>query len=56
MPQGFDMCQEKGGKMRTISGPNKRFGLKKGEYMHICIDKKGVMNRGYVKKKSNEHE
>jgi len=54
MPAGFDKCEKEGGKMRTVSGPNKRFGLGNGEYVHICFDKKGAMHRGYTKKGREE--
>lgn len=42
MPEGFDMCVRKGGKVRT-----KR--LNKDEYMHICI-LNGKTYAGYPKK------
>jgi len=54
MPAGFDKCEKEGGKMRTVSGPNKRFGLGNGEYVHICFDKKGAIHRGYPKKGREE--
>ena len=37
--------------MRTMSGPSKQWGLKKGEYVHVCFDKSGNMHRGYTKKR-----
>lgn len=37
MPAGFDKCKANGGKIRTVSGPNKKHGLAKGEYVHYCI-------------------
>lgn len=48
MPVGFDICAKEGGRMRTVTG--KKFGLKAGEYLHVCFDKKGQMHRGYPKK------
>lgn len=37
MPVDFDKCKQAGGKIRTISGPNKKYGLVEGEYLHVCI-------------------
>ena len=54
MPQGFDRCQKMKGRMRTVSGPNKRFGLEANQYMHICFDSKGNMHRGEIKHKESE--
>lgn len=51
MPAGFDRCRAGGGRIRTISGPNKQFGLAAGEYMHVCF-LKGQMHRGEKKKKA----
>ena len=56
MPSGFDRCEKMGGRVRTISGPNKRFGLKAGQYIHVCFDKKGNMHRGYEKTKGQENK
>lgn len=51
MPKAFEQCiRKKGTKVRTISGPDKRWGLKKGQYLHICIDGDKVY-RGEVKTK-----
>lgn len=50
MPEGFEKCRKAGGRIRTISGPNKKFGLPEGKYVHICfLD--GKMHRGEVKTK-----
>ena len=55
MPQAFLDCVKRGGRVRTVSGPNKKFGLKADEYMHICfLGKK--MYRGEVKKKSKRYD
>lgn len=56
MPEAFDKCAAtKGRRIRTISGPNKQFGLGKGEYVHVCfLGKK--MFRGNVKKKTADHD
>jgi len=40
MPEEFDRCVKGGGRVRTVSGPNKQFGLGKGQYRHICFLKK----------------
>jgi len=48
MPKAFENCVKSGGRVRTIKGPNKKFGLKKGQYMHICF-KGGKMYRGHKK-------
>ena len=37
MPADFERCRNDGGKVRTVSGPNKIYHLSKGEYRHICI-------------------
>ena len=52
MPKSFDFCQVAGGKIRTISGPNAQFKLKKGQYRHICI-KGGKVALGYTKTKKS---
>lgn len=36
MPADFDRCQRKGGRIRTITGPDEAFGLSAGEYRHVC--------------------
>lgn len=48
MPAAFDKAVREGGKVRTIKGPNKQFGLGKGEYMHVVFHG-GKMERGEVK-------
>jgi hypothetical protein len=50
MPADFEKCRQGGGRVRTVSGPNKRFGLKEGDYMHICILGKEI-HRGEVNRK-----
>ncbi len=55
MPAAFDKAVKEGGKVRTITGPNKRFGLKAGEYMHVAF-KGGKMERGEVKHKSAKED
>ena len=53
MPAEFERCRSKGGKIRTVSGPNKIMGLEKGQYMHICILNDKVY-RGEVKTKEGK--
>lgn len=53
MPQQFDSCEKAGGKIRTVSGPNRRFGLKAGEYVKICF-MNGKMFRGYMETKGRD--
>lgn len=48
MPAAFDKCVKEGGRVRTVSGPSKRFGLTKGQYIHFCF-KDGKAYRGEVK-------
>ena len=50
MPASFDKCVSEGGRVRTVSGVDSKFGLKADEYIHICFDGK-EMHRGEVKKK-----
>jgi len=50
MPAEFDACRKKGGKIRTISGPNSQWGLSANQYLHVCI-LKGKTVRGEVKEK-----
>jgi len=53
MPEDFERCVKNGGRVRTMSGPNKLFGLKRGEYRHICF-LKGKSYLGEIKKKKEE--
>ncbi|KKM60745.1 hypothetical protein LCGC14_1538750 [marine sediment metagenome] len=41
MPKAFEDCVEGGGRVRTISGPDKRFDLGKDQFIRICFDSKG---------------
>jgi len=50
MPAAFDKAVRAGGKVRTVTGPSKQFGLKAGEYVHIVFHG-GKMERGEVKKR-----
>jgi hypothetical protein len=53
MPAAFEACRAAGGRIRTISGPSKKFGLKAGEYVHVCFNK-GQMARGDLKTKEKK--
>lgn len=50
MPAEFDACRAAGGKIRTLTGPSKKNGLKADEYVHVCI-LRGKVVRGEIKKK-----
>lgn len=39
MPKAFLDCVQRGGKVRTIVGPDKQWGLKAGEFRRVCIEK-----------------
>ena len=53
MPKSFERCRKNGGRIRTVSGPNKSMGLSKNEYIHICIlDDK--IYRGEIKTKKGK--
>lgn len=49
MPKAFDRCVKGGGRVRKVSGPSKKHGLKKGEHVNFCFIG-GHSFRGYVKK------
>lgn len=53
MPKAFDDCVKAGGKVRSVSGPSKRWGLKQGEYVHICFQN-GEAHRGHTKSKKRK--
>lgn len=53
MPAEFDKCRSEGGRIRTVSGPNKKFGLKSGEYIHVCF-KDGQMHEGEKKQEQKK--
>lgn len=54
MPAAFDKCRVSGGRIRTITGPNKDYGLSANQYVHICINKDGSIVRGEVKTKQQD--
>lgn len=49
MPESFERCRKAGGKIRNVSGPQKKLGLAAGEYLPVCI-KNGKTFPGYKKK------
>jgi hypothetical protein len=51
MPEAFNKCRKKGGKIRTFSGPNKRFGLGDNEYIHVCF----LYGKAYPGEKKRNH-
>ena len=53
MPKGFEVCQRNGGRIRTVSGPDKQFGLGEGEYMPVCY-LNGEAHLGEIHKKKEE--
>ena len=53
MPADFEKCVAEKGRVRTISGPSKKFGLKAGEYIHFCF-KDGKSYRGEIKKEEKK--
>ncbi len=50
MPDAFESCVKRGGRVRTVKGPSKEHGLKSGEHVKYCYIG-GKSYRGYVKKK-----
>lgn len=53
MPAAFENCVKNGGRVRTVTGPSKQFGLKEGQYRHVCF-KNGRMQLGHVKTKGSK--
>lgn len=53
MPKGFENCLKQGGRVRTVSGPDKEHGLKKGQHVRYCF-KDGKSYRGEVKTKKGK--
>lgn len=53
MPADFEKCVSDGGRVRTVSGPDKEHGLGKGEYVKYCY-KNGKSFRGEVHKKKKK--
>jgi hypothetical protein len=56
MPAEFEhIRKKKGAKIRTVTGPDKHYGLKKGEYRHIAFYK-GESVLGEKKRKKDVAE
>jgi len=52
MPASFINCVKQGGRVKTIKGKNKKYGLEKGQYRYICfLDKKMYLGEIKTKKK-----
>ncbi|MEK7578135.1 MAG: hypothetical protein AAB456_00220 [Patescibacteria group bacterium] len=52
MPAGFTKCENAPGhKIRTITGPNAKYKVPAGKYLHICFLPSGKTYRGEIKKK-----
>jgi len=49
MPKEFESCRKRGGQIRTIKGPSKRWNVPKGKYRRICFLKSGKTYKGYLK-------
>lgn len=53
MPAGFENCEEKGGRIRTVKG--KRYGCSENQYRHICfLDGKAYLGEIHTKKKQGK--
>jgi len=50
MPEAFDKCVRNRGRVRTVSGPSKQFGLANGQYRRICFIE-GESHLGHIKHK-----
>jgi hypothetical protein len=55
MPEAFEKCRRNGGRVRTVSGPDKAFDLKEGQYRHVCFIG-GAMHLGEVKTKQKKEK
>lgn len=55
MPADFEKCVKNKGRVKRISGPNKQFGLEKGEYLNVCF-LENEMFRGEVHQKEEKTE
>ena len=57
MPEAFDRCVKGGGRVRTVSGPNKSMGLQAGQFTKICFPRGGGKPvRGETKRKATEKD
>ena len=53
MPKAFDSCVKRGGRVRTVTGPNARFKLKRGQYRRVCF-LGDEMHMGHVKTRTKK--
>ena len=53
MPADFERCAKEGGRVRTVSGPNKQHGLKAGQYRKYCF-KDGKSYAGHTETKEKK--
>ena len=54
-PAAFEKCVAQKGRVRTITGPSKQFGVPEGSYLHVCfIPGTKKMIRGEVKTKESK--
>jgi len=53
MPADFERCVKEGGRVRTVSGPNKQHGVKAGQYVKYCF-KSGKSYRGHTETKEKK--
>lgn len=49
MPEAFDACVERKGRVRRITGPDSRFKVPAGHYRNICFLGK-LMSQGHLHK------
>ena len=50
MPKQFEKCRKNPkSKIRTITGPSKRWGVPAGKYRRICSLPNGSTSKGYLK-------
>ena len=52
MPAAFLKCVKDGGRVRTMSGPDKKMGLSENQFVRVCF-KGGKMSRGEIKTKQS---
>ena len=55
MPESFNRCVKAGGRVRTVSGPNKKFGLSAGQFTRLCFkDGKSFKGETRINKRKKE--
>jgi len=50
MPAAFENCVKRGGKVRRVTGPSKRWKVPAGSYRNICFLKSGKTYKGHLHK------